>query len=116
MALKYFRMSEKGGITRPTVPAIITYLILIPFEAFFLRNSPFIAVFIVWPITWIIVSTLLSSPVRIVIAKVMHYTRENRLYSMINKERYNVWLEINKKTFKKTCVKIYEGESTTSND
>lgn len=110
MALKFFKMSERGGVTRPTIPAVIAFMVLMPFEAFILLDSPFIAVFIVWPGTWVAVSVMLSSPVRVVIAKIMHYTRENKLYSLLDNDKYKLWLETHKKTFEKTGVKIYEGE------
>jgi len=112
MAMKFFRMSEKGSVTRPTIPAIISYLIIIPFEAFFFRDSPFIAVFIAWPITWVALATIFSSPVRVVIAKTLHYTRENKLYSRLNSSKNKDWLDIHKQTFEKTGVKIYEGEDS----
>lgn len=109
MAVKFFRMSEKGSIKRPTLVALGCFFSSAIAAMFFLHEHPFLCVFIAWPILYFFFAIMLSSPFRVTLGKVMHWTRYHTIMS-IPTPADKAWLEANHRSFKKTGIKMYLGE------
>ena len=110
MAVKFFRMSEKGTVKRPTLVAIGFTLASWVVAMFLLRNHPIICVLVAWPIEYLFFAVLLSSPFRVTLGKVMHWTRYHTIMSLPTPAD-KAWLDANHGVFKKTGLKMYLGEN-----
>ena len=110
MAVKFFRMSEKGSIKRPTLAAIGFIVACWAVTIFFLREHPFMFIFIAAPIEYALGAIIFANPFRITLGKLMHFTREPVITALPTKAD-RMWLEANEPIFEKTGLKMYRGES-----
>ena len=110
MAVRFFRITEKGSIKKPTIAAIIAMVGAWSISIFLLRDHPFIFMFIAWPVEYVVCAILFSNPFRVTISKAMHITREATIVAIPAKSD-RLWLAANMPTFEKTGIKLYRGES-----
>lgn len=108
--VKFFRMSDKGTIKRPTLIAVMVIVTFWVITMFILNNHPFICVGICWPLEYIIIAAVLTSPFRITLGRLMHWSRYHTIMS-VPTPTDKIWLEANKPVFEKTGLKLYTGES-----
>lgn len=108
--IKFFRMSERGSISSPTITALMAIIPSALIEAIVLKQHWFICMAIAWPLTYLFFAVILSNPFRITLGRVMHWTRFHSILSSPTAADKN-WLSANKELFEKTRLKVYEGES-----
>ena len=113
--VKFFRMSERGSITSPTITSLMAIVPCCLIEAIVLKEHWFICLFICWPLTYLFFAIILSNPFRITLGRVMHWTRHHSILSTPTAADKN-WLNANRELFEKTGLKVYEGESLTKID
>lgn len=109
MAVKFFRMSEKGSIKRPTISAIFAMVAMWSVSAFFLREHPFFFILLAWPAEYVLCAVLFSNPFRITLGKAMHLTREPVILAAPT-QADRLWLAANMPIFERTGIRLYQGE------
>lgn len=110
MAVKFFRISEKGSLTRPNPTTFFVTLALWLTTMVLLTDYPFIWLFFVVPFCYLLSSFLFSSPFRITLSKILHETRyKTILASPIGSDK--LWLKINAHLFEKTNIRVFTGIS-----
>ena len=106
--VKFFRINDKGSLKKPTLFAIVMIMFTWVATAAILNDSPMFAIFL-YPIEYFVVALIFNNSFRIILAKLMHWTRYNTIIaSPTNKE--DNWTKANKETFKKSGINLYNGD------
>lgn len=112
--VKFFRMSDRGSVTSPTITSLMAIVPSCLIEAIVLKEHWFVCI-LCWLLTYFFFAIILSNPFRITLGRVMHWTRHHSILSSPTAADKN-WLEANRQLFEKTGLKIYEGESLSKID
>lgn len=102
--VRFFRISEKGSIKKPTLFALGFFAALAMVTVLVLREHPIIVVFVLWPIEYFFSALVFSRPFREVLSRFLHWTRYPQIttnYTKLDAE----WLEANRKLFDKMNIK-----------
>lgn len=106
--IKFFDLTEKATLKQPSIFALMIYFAVFFITGFFMRNSIFwfMAVAIV---EYVIVIPIFNSPFRNILGYILHASRDAIIVAS-STEKDELWMKLNKPTFEKMGVKIYEGE------
>ncbi|RYZ93164.1 MAG: hypothetical protein EOP06_01935 [Proteobacteria bacterium] len=110
MAVRFYRIEEKGGFKTPTTSAMIGIIVAFAITAFFFRNSPGY-LFVIYPVEYSVIVTVLANPIRESAGWIMHLTRERWIVFSPVKQSVQ-WSVVSAETFHKAGLESYSGSKS----
>ena len=112
MAVKFFRISDRGSLKQPTLPALLSFSAFNFVTLVLLRDMPLVWIGVSVPFSYVFFGLLLSAPFRIPLARFLHESRYRTILAS-PKPVDKLWMDANEPIFARTGIKVYRGEPMT---
>jgi hypothetical protein len=106
--IRFFRITDKGSVKKPTPQAVITIFFHCALSALVFHDSPMWGV-ISMAVGYVFWALILSKPFRVSMCKIFFYTRAGRIIAKPTMGDI-LWRRSNEQVLQRAKIRVYDGE------